>query len=477
MMNSRGVWNSTTQYFKNDAVVSPLGKFAIAMVYNVNNNPDTANPNPWLVASGGGGGGSQTLSFDVSGVLLSISGGNTISIDAPQLLDISGSALSITRGNTITLPTSLVQDLSFNTITNDLSITGGNSVSLASLAGNASLWATYKAVQNVDMSGSSIVNGLTYQINNPGASNSFDYINLNADTAMNTSALYIERDRQASAGNPVGANFIVESHWYKEDPNPALNQDFTFRIWQDGNQAFMRQAWELPGSNPPPTYTGGGIELQGTPVSVSTNQGGGAGFVLKSTANGWNNLYCDSNGDLYTQTSSNAGSNWGTAIPLTTPFTTLKTQVIDSSNCVVSPLSNVSSPSNYNYAHYSETFSNWSATPTDGYLQLTLNGGIGGSGGSGQPHDIGTIQFLWQKNGGGYVPMDNPGSAFPCLPIGANNNDGFWSITASTKITGLTNADTIDVEVLLSTASPLLFPGATYYSSVSPPFFGTLTPV
>jgi hypothetical protein len=502
MMNNRGVWNNTTYYYQNDAVLSPNNRYAVAMTPNVNNNPDTASPNPWLVATGGGG-GNQTLTFDASNVLLSISGGNTISIDAPQLLDISGSALSITRGNTITLPTSLVQDLSFNSVSFDLAITGGNNVSLNPLiqdlsfntltntlsitngnsvvlnagGGSASNWATYPAVQNVDMSGSSVLNALTYQINNPGASNSFDYINSNATTAMNTSALYIERDRLASQGNPVGANFIVESHWYKEDPSPSLNQDFTFRIWQDGNQAYLRQAWELSGNNPPPTYTGGGIELQGVPVSVATNQGGGAGFVLKSTANGWNNLYTDSNGDLYAQASSNAGVSWGTAVPLTTPFTTLKTQVVNQALQVVSPLSNVLMPSNYSYIHYAETFSNWSSTPTNGYLSLTLNGALAGSNGSGAPHDFGYVVFQWSLNGNPLSNMDNYGSGFPCLPIGNNNNIGAWSITASQTITGLTSSDSVGVEVLITTASPLLFSNAEYTSSLATPFFGTLTPI
>ncbi len=57
-----------------------------------------------------------------------------------QNLSISGHTLSIESGNSVTLPDEDQQTLSFNSSTNYLSISNGNSVDLSSLAGGASGW-------------------------------------------------------------------------------------------------------------------------------------------------------------------------------------------------------------------------------------------------------------------------------------------------------------------------------------------------
>ncbi|MEO0731488.1 MAG: tail fiber domain-containing protein [Bacteroidota bacterium] len=108
----------------------------------------------------------QDLSFNAATSELSISGGNSVTIptggtdaDADptneiQELSLSGTTLSIEDGNSVNLsglqdgtedadadPTNEIQNLSFNAASNELSIAGGNSVDLNSLAGGStSLW-------------------------------------------------------------------------------------------------------------------------------------------------------------------------------------------------------------------------------------------------------------------------------------------------------------------------------------------------
>ncbi len=88
-----------------------------------------------------------------------------------QQLSISGHNLSIDNGNTVTLPDNDNQTLLFNSSTNTLSISGGNSVDLSSLAGGGSSDDAWKLTGNSGTSSSNFIGTtdnvpLTFKINN-----------------------------------------------------------------------------------------------------------------------------------------------------------------------------------------------------------------------------------------------------------------------------------------------------------------------
>ncbi len=90
------------------------------------------------------GTGTDDQNLTLSGNTLSIEDGNSVNLSSfmdntdDQNLSISGHTLSIESGNSVTLPDNDNQTLSFNSSTNYLSISNGNSVDLSSLAGGSS---------------------------------------------------------------------------------------------------------------------------------------------------------------------------------------------------------------------------------------------------------------------------------------------------------------------------------------------------
>lgn len=96
----------------------------------------------------------QTLNYNATTGDLSISNGNAVNIGGlntdDQTLTLSGQTLSIEAGNAVTLPDSDNQTLGYNSSTQMLSITNGNQVSLTDLAGDH--LGNHTATQNLSMS-------------------------------------------------------------------------------------------------------------------------------------------------------------------------------------------------------------------------------------------------------------------------------------------------------------------------------------
>ncbi|MCB9033296.1 MAG: hypothetical protein H6553_05625 [Chitinophagales bacterium] len=92
----------------------------------------------------------QTLSL--SGNNLSISGGNSVNLNSidNQILTLSGDNLTISNGNTANLSSIDNQTLSYNSVSGQLSIVNGNSVTIPSSADN---WGSQTVQHNTTLSG------------------------------------------------------------------------------------------------------------------------------------------------------------------------------------------------------------------------------------------------------------------------------------------------------------------------------------
>lgn len=145
---------------------------------------------------------------------------------------------------------------------------------------------------------------------------------------------------------------------------------------------------------------------------------------------------------------------------------------VSPSQTTLNPMSNAS-PSNYVYATYSNTFSNW--TGGDGLLNLTLNGSVLGVNGT-TGYDAFAFQWAWNRNGAGYSNFSpNVGNIASGIPIntGGSNIIG-WNLTNTLYIPNLLSSDSIEVQVQINrtSAEPL-----TYVSFSAQPFQGFLTPI
>lgn len=149
-----------------------------------------------------------------------------------------------------------------------------------------------------------------------GTASNVLFLNSNATTSNVPSV--VSMTREVDAPNPTvpeGPNFVVESHWVND------NADMCFRIWNQSDQTYFRNGSELAGLLPPPVASLGQLNFQGSPRFETIGQSNGDGLILKSTAQGWTNLYSDLNGNLYGQSTNDNGDNWSLPFALTQPRT------------------------------------------------------------------------------------------------------------------------------------------------------------
>jgi hypothetical protein len=205
-----------------------------ALQANRNVIPSTLAPN-WAVVPSGGGGG--TLNFDKPTTDLSIVGGNNVDI-SPQLGYATGSG-------TTSLPADQI-----------LSV-GNSTIAISSVA----------ALKWIDPS-------------------------LVAPASPNI-PIYIETDPPAPNSPPAVYRWL-EAHWFKQDPNPALQQDKYFWIETGDGYTTLGSQWAGAFQQT--------INFDVENLSITTGaSGAGTGVVFKNgtapTITG--NLYQDAAGDLF----------------------------------------------------------------------------------------------------------------------------------------------------------------------------------
>ena len=184
---------------------------------------------------------------------------------------------------------------SINALTNPSIVLSSpnNSLSVGSVAPDTITLQTNLTYQTGDLTSSlptqtNIVAG-TSSTNVPFVSR-LQYINpsLVAPVSPNI-PVYVEFDPPAGQSPPALVRWL-EAHWFKQDPNPNLDQDKYF--YMETGDGFTRLGSEWKG------FLAQSIALNAQNVVLETGQGATSGLYFKSGAlNG--NLYQDALGDLY----------------------------------------------------------------------------------------------------------------------------------------------------------------------------------
>jgi len=238
-------WNEITQYLTDDIVIWNAEDY-VALSNNLGKQPDISG-NPWSALAPPGPSPGNTLAFTKATTQLEIVGGNSVNI-TPQLGYTTGTS-------TNSLPA------------NQLLSVGQDSVAITSVA----------QLKWIDPS-------------------------LTAPASPNI-PIYIETDPPAPSSPPAVYRWL-ESHWFKQDPNPALQQDKYF--WMETGDGYTTLGSQWVG------FAQQTINFDVNNLVIQTgSSGGGTGIIFNNGSN-TGNLYQNSSGNLFwNATQLNGGGGGG----------------------------------------------------------------------------------------------------------------------------------------------------------------------